>query len=40
MQVSVETTNGLERKLIIDVPAENIDGAVQKRLQDWHVTLK
>lgn len=40
MQVSVETTNGLERKLIIDVPAENIDGAVQKRLQDLARNVK
>ncbi|AUD79401.1 trigger factor [Kangiella profundi] len=40
MQVSVETTNGLERKLIIDVPAENIDGAVEKRLQDLARNVK
>lgn len=40
MQVSVETTNGLERKLIIDVPAENIEGAVQKRLQDMARNVK
>ncbi|PXF63737.1 trigger factor [Kangiella spongicola] len=40
MQVSVEATNGLERKLVIDVPAENIDGAVQKRLQEMTRTVK
>lgn len=40
MQVSVETSNGLERKMIIDVPAENIDGAVQKRLQDMSRKVK
>lgn len=40
MQVSVEANNGLERKLVIDVPAENIDGAVQKRLQDMTRTVK
>lgn len=40
MQVSVETSNGLERKMIIDVPAENIDGAVQKRLQDMARNVK
>lgn len=40
MQVSVETSNGLERVLTIDVPAENIDGAVQKRLQDLARNVK
>ncbi|GAA0203456.1 trigger factor [Kangiella japonica] len=40
MQVSVEANNGLERKLVIDVPAENIDGAVQKRLQEMTRTVK
>ncbi|NVK21956.1 MAG: trigger factor [Kangiellaceae bacterium] len=40
MQVSVETSNGLERKMIIDVPSENIDGAVQKRLQELARTVK
>ncbi len=40
MQVSVETSNGLERILTIDVPAENIDGAVQKRLQDMTRNVK
>ena len=40
MQVSVEASNGLERKLVIDVPAENIDGAVQKRLQEMTRTVK
>ncbi|WP_251359266.1 trigger factor [Kangiella sp. TOML190] len=40
MQVSVETSQGLERVLTIDVPAENIDGAVQKRLQDMARNVK
>ncbi len=34
MQVSVETTNGLERRMTVMVPKENIDGEVQKRLKD------
>ncbi|MBN7821458.1 trigger factor [Bowmanella sp. Y26] len=33
MQVSVETTKGLERRLTITVPAEKIDVAVKSRLQ-------
>ena len=32
MQVSVETTQGLERRLTITVPAENIDTEVKKTL--------
>lgn len=40
MQVSVETTQGLERKLTIEVPSENIEGAVQKRLQSISKTTK
>lgn len=32
MQVSVETTQGLERRLTITVPAESIDSAVKSRL--------
>ncbi|WP_422138084.1 trigger factor [Endozoicomonas sp. ALC020] len=34
MQVSVETTSGLERRLTITIPADKIDGEVNKRLQD------
>ena len=34
MQVSLETTSGLERKLTITIDAEKIDGEVNKRLQD------
>jgi len=33
MQVSVETKNGLERKITVSVPAEKIETEVQKRLQ-------
>ncbi len=34
MQVSIETTSGLERRLTIGVPAETVESAVQKRLQE------
>lgn len=34
MQVSVETTSGLERRLIVGVPAEKVDNAVNARLQE------
>ncbi len=33
MQVSIETTTGLERRLTVGVPAERIDQEVNKRLQ-------
>ena len=34
MQVSLETTSTLERRLTITIPADQIDGEVNKRLQD------
>ncbi|MGQ9427390.1 trigger factor [Gilvimarinus sp. F26214L] len=34
MQVSVETTSGLERRITVGVPAEQVDKEVVKRLQD------
>lgn len=34
MQVSVETTSGLERRITIGVPAEQVDSEVVKRLKD------
>ncbi len=33
MQVSVEATGTLERKMTVAVPAERVDQEVQKRLQ-------
>ncbi|WP_461521343.1 trigger factor [Porticoccus sp.] len=33
MQVSIETTSGLERKLTVGVPADRIDSAVKERLE-------
>lgn len=40
MQVSVETTEGLERRLTISVPAESIDSAVKSRLQQLAKTQR
>ncbi|MEJ2214623.1 MAG: trigger factor, partial [Gammaproteobacteria bacterium] len=34
MQVSVESGEGLERKLIVEVPAENVTEKVEKRLKE------
>jgi trigger factor len=40
MQVSVETTQGLERRVTITVPAESIDSEVKKRLQQLSKTQR
>ncbi|MFT5574736.1 MAG: trigger factor [Bermanella sp.] len=40
MQVSVETTSGLERRLIVGVPAERIDSAVNSKLLEAAKTVK
>ncbi|MDU0354402.1 trigger factor [Paraglaciecola aquimarina] len=40
MQVSVETSTGLERRLTITVPAESIDTAVKSRLQQLAKTQR
>lgn len=40
MQVSIETTSGLERRLTVGLPAEMIDNEVNKRLQDAQKTVK
>jgi trigger factor len=40
MQVSLETTSNIERRLTIGVPAQEIDQAVQKRLQETARTVK
>ena len=34
MQVSIETTSGLERRLTVGVPADRVDGAVDQRLRE------
>lgn len=40
MQVSVETTSNIERRMTIGVPAQEIDQAVEKRLQHAARTVK
>ena len=40
MQVSVETGEGLERKLTVQVPAETIDAQVESRLQSMQSQVK
>ena len=40
MQVSIETTSGLERRLTVGVPAEVIDQEVNKRLQEAAKTVR
>ena len=40
MQVSIETTTGLERRLTIGVPAERVDNEVEKRLQKFAGTAR
>lgn len=40
MQVSVETTSGLERRITVGVPADKIDSAVDKKLQDAARTIR
>ena len=40
MQVSVETTTGLERKMTVGIPADSINNEVNKRLQNLARTQK
>ena len=40
MQVSVETTQGLERKMTVAVPSEKVDSAVNTRLQETARNVK
>lgn len=40
MQVSVETTSSIERRMTIGVPAEQVESEVQKRLQQTAKTVK
>lgn len=40
MQVSIETTQGLERKMTIAVPSEQVDSAVNARLQEAARTVR
>ncbi len=40
MQVSIETTQGLERKMTIAVPSEQVDSAVDERLREAAKTVR
>ncbi|MED5387563.1 MAG: trigger factor, partial [Pseudomonadota bacterium] len=40
MQVSVETTSGLERRLTVGVPAEKVDSAVEGKLQEAQKNIR
>ncbi|GAB2189950.1 trigger factor [Sessilibacter sp. MAH1] len=40
MQVSIETTEGLERKMTVGIPAEQFDGEVEKRLAEAAKTIR
>ena len=40
MQVSIETTSGLERRLTVGVPAERVDSEVKQRLQKAAKTMR
>lgn len=40
MQVSVETTQGLERKMTVAVPSEEVESAINTRLQDAAKNVK
>jgi len=40
MQVSVETTSSIERRMTIEVPAEQVDREVEKRLQQTAKTVR
>ncbi len=40
MQVSIETTSGLERRLKVEVPADRIEGEVNNRLQQAAKTIR
>ncbi|MCW8824855.1 MAG: trigger factor, partial [Gammaproteobacteria bacterium] len=40
MQVSVESTGALERKMTIEVPEERIEGEIQSRLKRVAKTVK
>lgn len=40
MQVSIETTSGLERRLTVGIPADQVEGEIQKRLQQAAKTVQ
>ena len=40
MQVSLETTNGLERKMTVEVPVENVSTAIEEKLKNLSRQVK
>jgi len=40
MQVSVEATSGLEKRMTVVVPSEKIDSEIDKRLKSMQPTVK
>lgn len=40
MQVSLETTSGLERRMTVGVPAEKVDGAVDEKLREAQKSVR
>ncbi len=40
MQVSLETTNGLERKMTVEVPAEKVSSAIEEKLKNLSKQVK
>jgi len=40
MQVSVEATQGLEKRMTVELPADNIEGEVKKRLKSMQPNVK
>ena len=40
MQVSLETTNGLERKMTVEVPAEKVTSAIEEKLKNLSKQVK
>ncbi|MCW8882557.1 MAG: trigger factor [Sedimenticola sp.] len=40
MQVSIESSEGLERRMTVEIPAEKVNEAVEKRLKDIARTVK
>ena len=40
MQVSIETLDGLERRMTVQIPSEQVSEAVEKKLKDLSKTVK
>ena len=40
MQISIETTEGLERKMTVEVPAEEVNSAIEIKLKNLSANVK